>query len=216
MRDAGTEVRGLRVDFGERRILDGLDITIPARGAVGLVGRSGTGKSTLLRVLAGLLPPTSAETTQLVPATMVFQQPRLLPWASVLDNVRIGVVSEERARAALAEVGLADRAGDWPRTLSGGEASRTALARALVREPALLLLDEPFAALDALTRIEMHDLLARLRERHGSAMLLVTHDVDEALAACEEVLVLAGGRIVGRHPHGTARREVLRDLGVTP
>ena len=151
-----------------------------------LLGRSGTGKSTLLRALAGLDP--DYEGTILVPdaRSVVFQEPRLLPWRRVWANVVLGlprVPTAPAVDAALAEVGLADRADAWPVTLSGGEAQRVALARALVREPELLLLDEPFAALDALTRLKMHALLRDLWRRHRPAVLLVTHDVDEAIAA---------------------------------
>jgi sulfonate transport system ATP-binding protein len=130
---------------------------------------------------------------------VAFQEPRLLPWRRVSDNVRLGLRAgdaREIARAALDEVGLTDRAGAWPLTLSGGEAQRAALARALVREPSLLLLDEPFSALDALTRISMHRLVLRLWAHHQPAVLLVTHDVDEALSLADRVLVLAAGRIV--------------------
>jgi sulfonate transport system ATP-binding protein len=128
----------------------------------------------------------------------VFQDARLLPWLRVIDNVVLGRRGAESAgagREALREVGLASRARDWPKTLSGGEAQRVALARALVREPRLLLLDEPFGALDALTRIKMHRLLQQLCRVHQPAVLLVTHDVDEAILLADRVLVLTDGRI---------------------
>jgi sulfonate transport system ATP-binding protein len=161
--------------------------------------------------------------------SVAFQQPRLLPWRRVWRNITLGLHTEDErgtAERALAEVRLADRADAWPRTLSGGEAQRVSLARALVREPGLLLLDEPFAALDALTRLAMYRLVIQLWQRHRPAVLLVTHDVDEALALADRVLVLEAGRIAAEHrppadrPRTTAqqaelRARVLSDLGVT-
>jgi sulfonate transport system ATP-binding protein len=190
--------QGLGRRFGSRAVLDGIDLELHANEFVALLGRSGTGKSTLLRALAGL--DDGIEGHALVPRrrAVVFQDARLLPWANVLDNVVLGLRgadSARRARDALREVELDGHERDWPKTLSGGEAQRVALARALVREPSLLLLDEPFGALDALTRIRMHALLARLCERHQPAVLLVTHDVDEAILLADRVLVLADGRV---------------------
>src|SRR5207237_7536898 len=130
------------------------------------------------------------------------QQPRLRPWRRVWQNVVLGLhASDPRGTAerALAEVQLTDRADAWPQTLSGGEAQRVSLARALVREPDLLLLDEPFAALDALTRLAMHRLVRDLWRTHQPSVLLVTHDVDEALRLADRVLMLPGGRIVSGH-----------------
>ncbi len=195
---ATTRLRGLSREFGGRRVLDNLDLDIAPGEFVALIGRSGSGKSTLLRALAGLDREVTGEMDVAGTVAVAFQEPRLLPWRRVLANISLGLrVSDPRsvARAALAEVGLTDRAGAWPLTLSGGEAQRAALARALVREPSLLLLDEPFSALDALTRMAMHRLVLRLWEHHKPAVLLVTHDVDEALALADRVLVLAGGRI---------------------
>jgi sulfonate transport system ATP-binding protein len=198
-RDVAVRVHGLHRSFEQIHVLRGIDLDIAESEFVVLLGRSGGGKSTLLRILAGL--DTGYEGTVLVPAarSVVFQEPRLLPWRSVWRNVVIGErgrAARERATAALGEVGLGARADAWPTTLSGGEAQRVALARALVREPALLLLDEPFGALDALTRIRMHDYLRRLCLRHRPAVLLVTHDVDEALVLADRVLVLAEGDLV--------------------
>ena len=195
-------VRGLTRDFGERRILDRLDLDIAPGEFVALIGRSGTGKSTLLRALAGLDRAVTGELEVTGTAAVAFQEPRLIPWRRVSDNVRLGLrpagpAAEPRAiaRGALDEVGLTGRADAWPLTLSGGEAQRVALARALVRDPGLLLLDEPFSALDALTTITMHRLVLRLWAHHQPAVLLVTHDVDEALSLSDRVLVLAGGQI---------------------
>jgi sulfonate transport system ATP-binding protein len=224
-------VRGLTRDFDGRRVLDGLDLDIASGEFVAMLGVSGTGKSTLLRAVAGLDREVTGELAVPGPVAVAFQEPRLLPWRRVLANVALGLRASDpdaRARRALAEVGLTDRARAWPLTLSGGEAQRAALARALVREPGLLLLDEPFSALDALTRIAMHRLVLRLWERHRPAVLLVTHDVDEALVLADRVLVLAGGRLafsglvdVPRprdrdHPDLIElRHELLRQLGVT-
>jgi sulfonate transport system ATP-binding protein len=189
---------GLTRAFGERRILDDLDLEIAPGEFVALIGRSGSGKSTLLRALAGLDRDLAGELTVNGTVAVAFQEPRLLPWKPVWANVCLGLRADDprsAADAALAEVDLTERAGAWPLTLSGGEAQRASLARALVREPTLLLLDEPFSALDALTRIAMHRLVLRLWAHHGPAVLLVTHDVDEAIALADRVLVLSGGQI---------------------
>ncbi|MBO0729970.1 MAG: ABC transporter ATP-binding protein [Acidimicrobiaceae bacterium] len=185
--------------FGGRAVLDGIDLEVAPGEFVALLGRSGTGKSTLLRALAGLDPGVSGAISVPERRAVVFQDPRLLPWARVLDNVILGLRgagAAEQGRAALQEVGLDGHENDWPKTLSGGEAQRAALARALVREPQLMLLDEPFGALDALTRIRMHGLLQQLCARHRPAVLLVTHDVDEAILLADRVLVLDGGRLI--------------------
>ncbi|MFC9433875.1 ABC transporter ATP-binding protein [Nocardia sp. NPDC057030] len=192
--------RELRRGFGERVVLQDIDLDIARGEFVALLGRSGSGKSTLLRALAELDydVPGSGELTVPAERAVVFQDPRLLPWTRVLDNVILGLNgggAAERGRAALAEVGLAGREKAWPRQLSGGEQQRVALARSLVREPELLLADEPFGALDALTRIKMHALLQDLCAKHRPAVLLVTHDVDEAVLLADRVLVLDEGRI---------------------
>ncbi|MEV6219139.1 ABC transporter ATP-binding protein [Nocardia sp. NPDC051833] len=224
--------RALTRGFGERIVLNGIDIEIRRGEFVALLGRSGSGKSTLLRALAELDAdvPGSGELTVPTQRAVVFQDSRLLPWARVLDNVVLGLTGRDaagRGRAALAEVGLAGRENAWPRELSGGEQQRVALARSLVREPELLLADEPFGALDALTRIRMHALLQALCERHRPAVLLVTHDVDEAVLLADRVLVLDEGRIAidqridtprprrHAHPEFIRLREVLlAGLGV--
>ena len=233
MSDTAVHIQGLRREFGGRRVLDQLDLDIERGEFVALLGASGAGKTTLLRIL-GALDRGDAGTV-LVPAvrTIVFQEPRLVPSKRALANVAVGLprtsATRERAERALAEVGLAGHARAWPHTLSGGEAQRVALARALVREPELLLLDEPFAALDALTRLRMQDLVAELCRLHRPAVLLVTHDVDEAVRLADRVAVLRAGqlvtdeRITAARPRDLAdpqlaelRRKLLADLGVSP
>lgn len=224
-------VRALERAFDDQTVLDAIDLDIGPGEFVALLGRSGTGKSTLLRILAGLDRDAKGEVRVARRRTVVFQEPRLLPWSRVIDNVSLGLRGGgvgERARSALAECGLLDRAGAWPVTLSGGEAQRANLARALVREPELLLLDEPFGALDALTRLKMHRLLHALWQRHRPAVLLVTHDPDEAIALSDRVLVLDRGSFVADLPVDRAigsdrsstgfvelRRSLLHALGVT-
>lgn len=205
-------VQDLHKSFDGHRVITGLDLHLPAGGFTAIVGRSGCGKSTLLRTILGLEEPTSgrvlveapsaASPRAAPPRRIMFQEPRLLPWASVLDNVAVGLTGlgsrserRDRARAALEEVGLADKAGQWPATLSGGQRQRVALARALVSGPGLLALDEPLGALDALTRIGMQDLIERIWRAQGFTALLVTHDVGEAVALADRILVMEGGRI---------------------
>ncbi|MFF0375746.1 ABC transporter ATP-binding protein [Actinoplanes missouriensis] len=196
---AAVRVRNLHRSFSRNGgVLNGLDLDIAPGEFVALIGRSGTGKSTLLRALAGLDRGVSGHGQISVPesVSVVFQDSRLLPWKRVLDNVTFGLRAGdagERGRQALAEVGLAGRENAWPYQLSGGEQQRAALARSLVREPQLLLADEPFGALDALTRIRMHALLRKLCETHRPAVLLVTHDVDEAIVLADRVILLDAG-----------------------
>ncbi len=229
---AAASVRGLGRRFGDRAVLAGLDLDIAPGEFVALIGRSGSGKSTLLRALAGLDQEVTGEISVAGPVSVAFQEPRLVPWKKVLANVALGLrVADPQAaaRIALDEVGLAERASAWPVTLSGGEAQRASLARALVREPRLMLLDEPFSALDALTRITTHRLVLSLWARHRPAVLLVTHDVDEALTLADRVLVLGEGRITHsspvtlprprdrEHPDLVALRlKLLTELGVPP
>jgi len=205
---AAVMATGVRREFGGRQVLRGLDLSLGDSEFVALLGRSGTGKSTLLRIFGGLDPDYEGDV--LVPRrrAVVFQEPRLIPWQRVLANVSLGLPRPVGGRDslrrlsldALAEVELRDHAQAWPVTLSGGEAQRVALARALVREPRLMLLDEPFGALDALTRSRMHTLLQELCARHQPAVLLVTHDVDEAIGLADRVLVLADGVITFAAP----------------
>lgn len=194
---------GVRRAFDGRPVLAGVDLSIAAGEVVALLGGSGSGKSTLLRVLAGLDAEATGRTGLRGTAAVVFQEHRLLPWKRVGDNVALGLTGPDvraRVERALAEVGLADRRRAWPAELSGGQAQRVAVARALVREPDLLLLDEPFGALDALTRLRMQSLLRRLRAEHGFAALLVTHDVEEALLLADRILLLDGGVIAEEIP----------------
>ncbi|MFH8883518.1 ABC transporter ATP-binding protein [Streptomyces californicus] len=228
--DAVVRVEGLTRSFDGHAVIDDLDLSLRAGEFTALLGRSGCGKSTLLRVLAGLDREISG--TVLVPRrrAVAFQAPRLMPWKRVWRNVLLGLPGKpERpvAERVLEEVGLAGRAGAWPKTLSGGEAQRASLARALVREPDLLLLDEPFGALDALTRIKAQRLVAELWQRRGCAVLLVTHDVDEALLLADRALVMRDGRIaydtpvtptrprgVGSPGSADLRTRLLIELGV--
>jgi sulfonate transport system ATP-binding protein len=197
--EPAVRVRNLHRSFtSDGGVLNGLDLDIAPGEFVALIGRSGTGKSTLLRALAGLDRDVTGYGQIDVPdaVSVVFQDSRLLPWKRILDNVVFGLRGAdagERGRQALAEVGLAGRERAWPYQLSGGEQQRAALARSLVREPQLLLADEPFGALDALTRIRMHVLLRKLCEAHRPAVLLVTHDVDEAIVLADRVILLDAG-----------------------
>jgi sulfonate transport system ATP-binding protein len=215
--------------YGERTVLAGLDLEIGRGEFVALLGKSGCGKTTLLRALAGLDPVDGGTLEVPERRTVVFQEHRLLPWWKVWRNVAIGLpraTARARAQSALEEVGLDKHANAWPVTLSGGEAQRVALARALVREPELLLLDEPFAALDALTRLRMHGLVRDLTTRHRPAVLLVTHDVDEAILLADRVVTMRDGRIAADHrvaseardrgsaPFAALRHALLGELGV--
>lgn len=192
-------LHGLTRRYGGTDVLHELDLDIPHGQFVALLGRSGSGKSTLLRILAGLDDGYQARRLYVTPSVSVaFQEPRLYPWLRVWRNTVLNHPrrnARETALRVLDEVGLADKADAWPLTLSGGQAQRVSLARALARYPSLLLLDEPFSALDALTRISMHGLVSAIWRRHGPAVLLVTHDVDEALLLADRVLVLDRGRI---------------------
>jgi sulfonate transport system ATP-binding protein len=205
--------------FGERTVIERIDLELREGEIVALLGQSGSGKSTILRALAGLDPGAEGRVEAPAERTVVFQDHRLLPWKRVWRNVILGLRGRTREDAirALDEVGIAGRADAWPATLSGGESQRVALARAFIRSPRLLLLDEPFGALDALTRIRMHVLLRDLCERHRPATLLVTHDVDEAIVLADRVLVLADGRIttdLGTDPGVELRARLLSELGV--
>ncbi|WP_137149304.1 ABC transporter ATP-binding protein [Mycolicibacterium sp. CR10] len=198
------ELRNVDKWYGEHHVLTDISLTVGRDEIVALIGRSGSGKSTVLRVLAGLSPDHTGDRVVTGAPALAFQEPRLFPWRDVRTNVGYGLTRSRlstaetvsRAERALADVGLADRATAWPLTLSGGQAQRVSLARALVAEPELLLLDEPFGALDALTRLSMRGLLLNLWREHAFGVLLVTHDVDEAVALADRVLVLEDGRVV--------------------
>jgi sulfonate transport system ATP-binding protein len=191
--------------YGSNTVLNELDLHIPAGQFVAVVGRSGGGKSTLLRLLAGLEKPNAGEllagngplAASQQETRMMFQDARLLPWKTVIDNVGLGLKGKWRDAAleALTAVGLENRADEWPAALSGGQKQRVALARALIHRPGLLLLDEPLGALDALTRLEMQDLIESLWLSQGFTVLLVTHDVSEAVAMADRVLLIEDGKI---------------------
>lgn len=191
----------------DQRVLDGVSLTVPAGAFAALVGMSGVGKSTLLRVIAGLLPPSSGRVTlqgvapyeSEAPIGIVFQRDNLMPWRTVFDNVRLplelagerdGVA--DRVTEMLALVGLEGYGGGYPAQLSGGMAQRVAIARALIHRPALLLLDEPFGALDALTRERMAQELLRIWQAMPVTVLMVTHSISEAVLLADEVLVMNG------------------------
>ncbi len=209
-RPLSVTARGLSKSFGDRRVIERLDLHVAAGQFLAIVGRSGCGKSTLLRLLTGLERPDTGSVLVGDAALagpdrsgvrLMFQEPRLLPWASVVDNVAVGVgqarrdQARERALAALADVGLADRAEAWPATLSGGQKQRVALARALVSGPSVLAFDEPLGALDALTRLEMQALVERLFLTQAFTAILVTHDVGEAVALADRIVVLDEGHV---------------------
>lgn len=247
-RDAGTDtgpgadqpvvrVRGHHRAFGRTQVLRSVDLDIAPGEFVALLGRSGCGKSTLLRSLARLDPSPAAEVTVSGRTSVAFQEPRLLPWRRVQENVALALLNSparrkrrELAERTLAEVGLSEKLDAWPLQLSGGQAQRVSLARAMVSNPSLLLLDEPFSALDALTRIDMHQLVIELWRRHSMAILIVTHDVDEAIALADRVLVMDSGRVAhewrieprrddrahSQPEIARVRSELLAALGVQP
>ncbi|MDR1545289.1 MAG: ABC transporter ATP-binding protein [Deltaproteobacteria bacterium] len=210
--------------YGAQTVLKNLTLSIAEGEFVALLGESGCGKTTLLRLLAGLDPVQSGQMTVAAPSAVVFQEHRLLPWKRLWENVALGLRDDRpRARAAqaLAEVGLADRLDDWPKNLSGGQAQRVAIARAFVQSPKLLLLDEPFASLDALTRAKMHGLLKALVGKFRPGVLLVTHDVHESIFLADRILVMAEGRLTAeKRPSDyldplALHAELLDELGVS-
>lgn len=218
--------------FGDRTVLDDLSLTIAEGECLALLGHSGSGKSTLLRIAAGLDSQHTGTVAAPAERSVVFQDPSLLPWKRVLANVTLGLRrpdAQAAARRVLDEVGLSTHADQWPTTLSGGEAQRVALARALARDPKVLLLDEPFGALDALNRLRMHELLIAMRARYRPTTLFITHDVEEAIAIADRIAVIDQGRIAFEHTIELAsprvrtspqfqslRASVLAALGVAP
>lgn len=216
------QVDGVQKSYDQRTILSDINVNVRQGEFVAIVGRSGCGKSTLLRLIAGLEPPSSGSIMlsnrklgSTAPETrFLFQEARLLPWKSVLDNVRLGIPdkNKEDARQSLRNVGLEEREGDWPGVLSGGQKQRVALARALASHPRLLLLDEPLGALDALTRIEMQQLIERLWAEEDLTVILVTHDVSEAVALADRVLLIEDGHIT-MDTRITLERPRVRDSG---
>ena len=205
-------LNGLVKAYGAAPALGPIDLAIESHESVALLGPSGCGKSTLIRILAGLERPTSGEATldgravagPTAEVGLVFQEPRLMPWLSVAENIRLALAGVERREQdnriaqALDAVGLSRHAGALPRALSGGMAQRAGVARALVRQPQALLLDEPFSALDAFTRANLQDHVAALWRGSKFTLVLVTHDIEEAIVVADRVVVMNGppGRIV--------------------
>ncbi|MGI2906355.1 ATP-binding cassette domain-containing protein [Tolypothrix sp. VBCCA 56010] len=201
----------LRKTFGKKTVLQDVSLDIQPGEFVAIVGRSGCGKSTMLRLIAGLDIPSAGDVFlnekishhRINPSIrMMFQDARLLPWQRVVANVELGlshsnskVYARQKALEVLGAVGLEDRANEWPAVLSGGQRQRVALARALASQPALLLLDEPLGALDALTRIEMQHLLEKLWQEQEFTALLITHDVEEAVVLADRVVLIENGQI---------------------
>jgi len=209
------KINTLSKTYGATKVLHEFDLHINQGDFIAIVGRSGCGKSTLLRLISGLEEP-STGTIELQGTPIqginsnirfLFQEPRLLPWKKVLDNVKVGIASgdDQLAEKALQDVALKERAGQWPSILSGGQKQRVSLARALASEPELLLLDEPLGALDALTRIEMQQLIERLWFKRKFTAILVTHDVSEAVALADRVIFIDQGKIALDLPIQLAR-----------
>ncbi|PFR28572.1 aliphatic sulfonate ABC transporter ATP-binding protein [Bacillus cereus] len=200
--------------FEDKEVLKGVNLDIHSGEFVAVVGKSGSGKSTLLRLIAGVEEQTSGELLfnhvsvkdSKVKVTMMYQDSRLLPWEKVINNVALGIKDnwERKAEEALEAVGLLSLKKEWPATLSGGQKQRVALARALVHEPTLLLLDEPLSALDALTRLEMQNLIEKIWLENKFTTILVTHDVREAVRLADRIILIEDGyismNIVNRAP----------------
>jgi sulfonate transport system ATP-binding protein len=199
-------LENIKKTYDQRTVLKGINLEIASGEFIAIVGKSGCGKSTLMRLIAGLEKCSEGAviindkklTTLNTDARIMFQDGRLLPWKRVIDNIGIGLHGDwkERAKEALSNVGLEDRQKDWPKKLSGGQKQRVALARALVHQPQLLLLDEPLGALDALTRIEMQHLIESIWKKKNITSILVTHDVEEAVALADRVIIIDDGQIV--------------------
>jgi len=202
---AHLHVDKLQKKFGDATVLDDIELTVKPGEFIAIVGRSGCGKSTLLRLISGLEEATQGgvylDENKVqginLDTRFIFQEARLLPWRKIIDNVRIGAENKDKELAlkALNDVGLEDRANEWPSVLSGGQKQRVSLARALAGNAKLLLLDEPLGALDALTRIEMQQLIGNLWVEKGFTVILVTHDVSEAVALADRVILIEKGKI---------------------
>jgi sulfonate transport system ATP-binding protein len=200
MNGYGIEIKNLKKSFGDLDVIDHVDLTIEPGEFVAIVGHSGCGKSTLLRMIAGLDFPTEGsiklnnkEVTGVdSQVRFLFQEARLLPWKSVLSNVIIGTTDKNEVTAlqSLERVGLISKKNEWPGVLSGGQKQRVSLARALVGKPNVLLLDEPLGALDALTRLDMQELIEKLWIEQGFTGILVTHDVGEAVRLANRVILM--------------------------
>lgn len=198
-------IHQLEKQFGDLTVLEKIDLDIKAGEFVAIVGRSGCGKSTLLRLISNLEQATAGRididtpyaVNSFTDIRVMFQEPRLLPWKSVINNVKLGLSKQQHPQAEqlLATVGLAEKAQLWPSQLSGGQKQRVALARALAHQPSLLLLDEPLGALDALTRLEMQQLIEKLWREQGFTAILVTHDVSEAVQLADRIILLDQGHI---------------------
>ena len=218
---SAARIRHLQKAYGTHLVFDGLDLDVAKGERLAILGASGCGKSTLLRCIAGLERSDAGTIATSGEIGVVFQEPRLFPWLTVERNVAFPARNDaERARVAnvLALVGLANAADRLPKQLSGGMAQRAALARSLVRDPDLLLLDEPFGALDALRRIELRAAVREILEFTRASAILVTHDVEDALALADRVVVLAGSpaEIVfsGTVGENATRAAILGALGV--
>lgn len=222
---SGIRLNQIGKSFGSLQVLKNIHLDVSPGEFISLVGRSGCGKSTLLRLLAGLESPSeghleierSGTSSTDSDIRLMFQDDRLLPWKTVIENVGLGLSGNWHASAkeALAEVGLRDKLTVWPAQLSGGQRQRVALARALIHRPNLLLLDEPLGALDALTRLEMQQLIERIWKEHGFTLVLVTHDVSEAVLLADRVIVLEDGQIGMDLPITLPRNRQIADPAVT-
>ncbi|GIP16160.1 aliphatic sulfonate ABC transporter ATP-binding protein [Paenibacillus montaniterrae] len=195
------ELKNVSKRYGDNEVLHNIDLSIEQGSFTAIVGRSGCGKSTLLRIIAKLEQITTGELNfssneaSNPKIRIMFQDDRLLPWKSIIKNIELGAVNPAVAKESLEKVGLIDKQHDWPDQLSGGQKQRIALARALASNPDILLFDEPLGALDALTRIEMQNLIEGLWQQQKFTSLLVTHDVTEAVRLADRVIVIDRGAI---------------------